>query len=146
MSPVGYVRSLHSTVKSTPSDCAISPGTTAYCESSPSPVSPATRKLTSPCARWTMKSSLAPAACARSRASCTQRIRASSTGSWKARAMMSLRERHSVPGRSHESGLASGGTLAFQVPQPEQCSQPAPAAEVRELVTRRRYRSARATA
>src|SRR3954471_19024637 len=129
-------------MKSAPSAGESSPGTTAYWESSPSPVSPATRKLTSsPSARRTMKSSSEPALRARSRASWTQRMRAASTGSWKRRAMMSLRERHSVAGRSQDSGLASEGTLAFQLPQPEHCSQPAPATEVREfvVVTGRRY-------
>ena len=69
---------------------------------------------------------------ARSRASETQRWRANGVGSERRLAIGSLRERHSVSGRSQESGRPLAGTSVFQAPGPEQRCQPAPATESRE--------------
>jgi membrane dipeptidase len=46
---------------------------------------------------------------------------------------MSLRDRHSVLGRTHESRRLIGGTSSFQAPGPSQDVHPAPAADSREL-------------
>src|SRR5918999_6493235 len=108
---------------------ASSPGTTAYCDRSPSPGSPSTRNDSS-AGSETKKSGWAP----RANCSATQRRRTSSVGSLNRLAMKSLRDRHSTIGLSQENPriFLSGSRFSY-VPSRCVSSQPAPEADWWEL-------------
>jgi hypothetical protein len=115
------------TAKDVPSPIFNSPGTTAYWDASPSPVSPRTRKeKSSPVSTVIRKSGSAP----RSRWAATQRRRTCDEGSPNSWARISLRERHKVAGRSQLNEPPFGRSFS-NVPISWQ-SHPAPSWEIRE--------------
>src|SRR5262245_47397022 len=115
------------TANEVPSPSLSSPGTTAYCEASPSPESPNSRNVKSPAiCLFIRKSGSTP----RSRCDATQRRRTSEEGSPNRPARISFLDRHKVAGLSQVK-LCLLGRSDWNEPICWQL-QPAPSSETRD--------------